>query len=94
VTVNNLVVLLSVNADVRNPIDRRFFLLKFTFNIYILIFNTLQCKDPLKSQPIDEQSLKFGSGTTTTCQMRQSQIPLVWGVAHARYRELAEMRRV
>lgn len=39
-TANSLVILPSLSADVCNPIYRRFFLLKFTFNIYILTFNT------------------------------------------------------
>lgn len=33
--------MLSVSADVSNPIYRHFFLLKFTFKISILTFNTL-----------------------------------------------------
>ncbi len=62
--VNSLVVLLSVSSDVRNPNYRRFFLLKFTFNIsiltfnisvltfniYILTFNILQHQDPIAPQ--------------------------------------------
>jgi hypothetical protein len=63
VTVNSLVVLLSVSAAVRNPIYRRFFLLKFTFNISILTFNTLQQRDPMEPKRNDELILKFGSGT-------------------------------
>ena len=69
-TVNSLVILLSVSADVRDPIYRRFFLLKFTFNISILTFNIsiltfniLWHWEPIMSEKIGELILKFGSGT-------------------------------